>query len=122
MAKILVVDDSEALRAQLRKDLTDAGFEIVEGVDGVNGLAKLKEAKDVQFILCDVNMPNMDGLTMCQNVRLIPEYKDTPIIMLTTEANEEMKKRAKEVGVRAWIAKPYNAPKLVGAIKTLLGK
>ena len=92
---------------------------MTEAEDGVKGLAKLNEASDIQLILCDVNMPNMDGLTMCGRVREIENYKNIPIFMLTTEANEEMKKVAKEIKVRAWIIKPYVAQKLLSAINTV---
>jgi two-component system, chemotaxis family, chemotaxis protein CheY len=122
MGKILVVDDSEAVRIQITKDVEAAGHSVVAAVDGLDGLAKLKENSGISLILSDVNMPNMDGLTMCQNIRQLEEYKAIPIMMLTTETNEEMKMAAKNVGVRAWVRKPYVAQKLVAAIHALLQK
>lgn len=122
MAKVLIVDDSETLRVQLRKDLEGAGHQVIEGSDGVDGLNKLKEVGKVDLILCDVNMPNMDGLTMCSKVSQDPNFKGTPIFMLTTEANPEMKAKAKDFGVRAWITKPYVAAKLVSAIDKIAPK
>ena len=122
MAKILVVDDSEAVRTQITKDIEATGHTVVSAVDGLDGLAKLKEHAYIGLILSDVNMPNMDGLTMCQNVRRMDQYVTVPIMMLTTETNDEMKKMAKDIGVRAWIRKPYVPQKLTSAIATLLAK
>ena len=122
MAKILIVDDSESVRSQLSKDLTQASHEVIAAIDGVDGLAKLKANNDIRLVICDVNMPNMDGLTMCQNVRTLPNYATVPILMLTTEANEEMKKTAKVLGIRAWIVKPYIAQKLLSAVTALCPK
>ena len=116
MSKILVVDDSETLRSQLKKDLEQAGHTVMEAYDGVNGLEIIQANKDTNLILCDVNMPRMDGLTMCEKVREIPELLKTPIFMLTTESNPEMKTRGKAAGVIAWITKPYVAAKLLVAI------
>lgn len=120
MAKILIVDDSETLRHQLRRDLESAGHEIVEAVDGVDGLEKIRTVKDLKLILCDVNMPNMDGLTMVSKMAQGAGPGSIPIFMLTTEASAEMKARAKDCGVRAWITKPYVVEKLVGAIQKIL--
>ncbi len=120
MAKILVVDDSDAVRAQLKKDISAGGHDVIEASDGVDGLSKLKATNDVQLVISDVNMPNMDGLTMVKNLRQIEHYAKVPVLMLTTETNAEMKKIAKDVGVRAWIGKPHVAAKLMSAISTIL--
>jgi two-component system chemotaxis response regulator CheY len=122
MAKVIVVDDSETLRFQLKKDLEGAGHNVVEAVDGADGLSKIQANPDVQLILCDVNMPNMDGLTMCSKVHQLESFKEVPIFMLTTEASAEMKARAKESGVRAWITKPYVADKLLQAVGKITKK
>lgn len=122
MAKILVVDDSETLRSQIRKDLETAGHAVVEAYDGLNGIEMLDGNKDTQLILCDVNMPRMDGLTMCGKVHTTPGYDKIPIFMLTTESNPEMKAKGKDSGVVAWITKPYAAPKLLAAVEKILAK
>jgi two-component system, chemotaxis family, chemotaxis protein CheY len=122
MAKVLIVDDSETLRTQLRKDLESRGHNVIEAIDGLDGLEKLKANMDVKLILCDVNMPNMDGLTMCEMVNKGKDEMKLPILMLTTEANASMKARAKGAGVRAWVTKPYVTEKLLAAVDTLVGK
>lgn len=118
--KILIVDDSETVRLQLRKDLTENGFEVVEAFDGVDGLEQLRAHKP-DFILCDVNMPRLDGLAMCAQVRKEPGFEKIPIFMLTTEAGPDAKKRAKEIGITAWITKPYEPAKLIMGLKKVLG-
>jgi len=120
MATILVVDDSDTLRTQLRKDLEGKGHKVLEAADGAIGLETLSKSGGVDLILCDVNMPNMDGLSMCHRVQQQAEFKGIPIFMLTTEANADLKARAKEFGVRAWITKPYMADKLLAAIEKIL--
>jgi len=121
MAKILIVDDSETLRSQLRKALEEAGHEVVEGYDGVNGLETLNSNPDVELILCDVNMPEMDGLTMLGKVSENDSFNKIPIFMLTTESNADMKEKGKAVGVKAWVTKPFVPEKLLGAVKKVLG-
>lgn len=121
MAKILIVDDSETLRSQLRSTLESAGHEVVEGMDGMNGLETYNQNPDVQLIICDVNMPNMDGLTMCERLTsVLPAQKKIPVFMLTTESNADMKARGKAAGVMAWITKPYAADKLLEVVKKVL--
>lgn len=122
MAKILVVDDSEHQRFQLRKDLEGGGHAVVEGVDGNDGLAKLEANPDVALILCDVNMPGMDGITMCSKVHASGKFPGVPIFMLTSEASADLKNTAKQFGVRAWINKPHVAPKLLEAVQKVLKK
>ncbi len=116
MAKILVVDDSEMLRSQLKKVLSDAGHQVVEGVDGLNGIEVLEANKDVKLILCDVNMPRMNGIAMCQKVHADAVLGKIPIFMLTTESNPDMKAKGKEAGVIAWITKPFVEDKLIAAV------
>lgn len=119
MAKIMIVDDSESLRDQLKKSLEGAGHQVIEGCDGVDGLEKLQANPDIRLVLCDVNMPRMDGLTMCQKARELPVFSRLPVVMLTTEANPEMKARGKEAGVLAWITKPYVESKLLAAVEKI---
>lgn len=119
--KILIVDDSETLRVQLKKDLEAGGFTVVEGFDGVNGLETLSQNKDVKLVICDVNMPRMDGLTMMEKMASDPETAKIPKLMMTTESSPEMKSRGKAAGVMAWITKPYQADKLLMVLKKVVG-
>lgn len=122
MAKIMVVDDSEVIRFQLNTDLTKEGHEVVEAHDGLHGLQVLKDNKDVKVIICDVNMPEMDGLTMCENISKDAEVSHIPIVMLTTQNSPEMKARGKSLGVVAWVTKPYKAAALMGGISKILSR
>jgi len=122
MIKILVVDDSETQRFELKKVLEGAGYNVLEGVNGVDGIEKLKANPDVALIICDVNMPEMDGLTMCLRIHETGQHKDLPIFMLTSEASAEQKQMAKQVGVRAWITKPFVPEKLLQAVQKVTSK
>ncbi len=119
LSKIIVIDDSETIRGQLRKDLEPAGFTVVEAVDGLDGLNVVKDNSDAKLIVCDVNMPKMDGVTLIQ--KLTSEIANKiPILMLTTESNDDMRAKGKANGVVAWVVKPYNPDKLVPAIKKII--
>ena len=120
MAKILIVDDAEVQRFQLSFALKKAGYEVVEGTDGQNGLDQLAVNPDVALIICDVHMPVMDGLAMCAEIQKSPELTHPPVIMLTTEASTDLKTTAKANNVRAWIIKPFTADKLLAGIKAIL--
>ena len=122
MAKILIVDDAEAQRAPLREALEKSGHDIVEAQNGAEGLQRLKENAGVNLIICDVNMPVMDGITMCSRVSEDPAYKHIPIFMLTTEASVELKEAGKRIGVKAWITKPFDPIKLCEAVAKVTGK
>ena len=121
MSKILIVDDSVTVRNQLKKLLNGRGHEVVEGSDGLNGIEVFSNNLDVSLIICDVNMPMLDGLSMLEKINEDPGFPKVPIFMLTTESNPEMKVRGKAVGVRAWITKPYNDDKLIAAVDKVLG-
>lgn len=118
--KILIVDDAETQRVQLRRDLESKGFAVVEGFDGINGLEVLHENRDVKMIICDVNMPRLDGLAMCKKISEDAELSKIPKLMLTTESNPTMKAQGKDAGVTAWMTKPYNSEKLLGAVAKIL--
>ncbi len=122
MAKILIVDDSETLRVQLREALEDAGYEVVEGIDGADGLQVATAHSDVKLIITDFNMPKMDGITMVSKVRALPAYGKVPILMLTTEATPEVKGAGKAVGILAWIVKPMAPAKVIAAIEKILSR
>jgi two-component system chemotaxis response regulator CheY len=116
--KVLVVDDSETIRQQVKQALVAAGCEIVEAVDGVDGLEKLRAIADLDMVLCDVNMPRMNGLDMIAEVqRTGPKI---PILMLTTEGQPSLIKRAREAGAKGWIVKPFKPELLVAAVMKLI--
>ena len=118
MKKILVIDDSETIRQQVKHALAATGYEVVEAVDGVDGLEKLRAIADLDMALCDVNMPRMNGLEMIAEVqRTGPKI---PILMLTTEGQPSLIKRAREAGAKGWIVKPFKAELLVAAVTKLI--
>ena len=120
MAKtILVVDDSDTVRQQVSMALKQAGFAIAEAADGEEGLAMIEANRDIAMVVCDVNMPRMNGLEMVESVKTKAEHKSLPILMLTTEGQPSMIKRAKQAGAVGWIVKPFDANQLVAAAKHL---
>lgn len=122
MAKILVVDDSETARVQVKMDLINAGHEVLEADNGIKGLEVLNTNKDVQLIISDVNMPEMDGLSMCEEISANSDLSKIPIIMLTTQCGDDMKARGKKNGVVAWINKPHKASSLISGIEKILSR
>lgn len=122
MATILVVDDSEALRTSLSRDLESEGHTVFQASDGPEALGKLNEISDLTLMIVDVNMPIMDGLTLTKKVRESAKYPQLPIFILTTEATMEMKIKGKFSGVNAWIVKPYNLEKLSKVIDQISAK
>ncbi|RZA24773.1 MAG: response regulator [Proteobacteria bacterium] len=122
MAKILIVDDSETLRIQLREALEEAGHSVVEGVDGADGLRVAGEHADINMIITDFNMPQMDGVTMAAKIREKPHFQTTPILMLTTEATPDIKAAGKSAGILAWIVKPLVPSKVLPAIEKVLAR
>jgi two-component system, chemotaxis family, chemotaxis protein CheY len=116
--KILVIDDSETIRQQVKHALAATGYEIVEAVDGIDGLEKLRAVTDLDMALCDVNMPRMNGLDMIAEVqRTGPKI---PILMLTTEGQPSLIRRAREAGAKGWIVKPFKPELLVAAVTKLI--
>jgi two-component system chemotaxis response regulator CheY len=121
MKSILTVDDSPSIRQMVKLVLTQAGYDVHEAVDGVEGLEKAK-AKPVQMIVTDLNMPRMDGITLVKELRKLPAYKGVPIVLLTTESDESFKKQAKEAGATGWITKPFKQEQLLAVAQKVLGK
>jgi two-component system chemotaxis response regulator CheY len=119
MTKVLVVDDSNSIRDMVSFTLKSAGYDITEAKDGFEGLSKGKAGK-FDLVISDVNMPNMDGITLCQELRKLPSFKFTPILMLTTESSTEMKMRGKSAGATGWLVKPFNPEKLLATIKRVV--
>lgn len=122
MAILLIVDDSEASRAQLRNDLQSHGHTVIEAVDGEDGLKRLQANPKTDIVISDVNMPVMDGLTMVSKMRQDSSHAKLKIFMLTTEATVDMKEKGKKAGVNAWIVKPYALDKLLMAIDKIMQK
>ena len=121
MAKtILAVDDSASLRQMVTFTLKSAGYEVIEAGDGEEGLAKAKGAA-VNVVLTDQNMPKMDGLTLVKNLRALPQYAATPILLLTTESSDQMKAAGKAAGATGWLVKPFDPAKLIEVIKKVAG-
>jgi two-component system chemotaxis response regulator CheY len=113
--RILTIDDSKTMRDMLMLTLTDAGFEVLQAVDGQDGLNVLKRER-VDVIITDINMPVMNGYEVIQHLRANPEHKNTPILVLTTESDQENKIRARDAGATGWIVKPFDPEKLADVI------
>ena len=114
--KILVVDDSATFRASVNYTLKEAGFETINAVNGADGLEKLnqtmKSGEQIGMIISDINMPVMDGITFITEVKKTP-FKFTPILVLTTESQEEMKMKGKKAGASGWLVKPFKPEQLI---------
>jgi len=120
MAKtIMIVDDSASFRQVVSIALKSAGYEVLEGCDGKDALSKLKGQK-IHLIVSDVNMPNMDGISFLTAVKQNPAYKFTPVIMLTTESQEDKKRQGQAAGAKAWLVKPFKPELLLSAVQKLV--
>jgi two-component system chemotaxis response regulator CheY len=117
---ILSVDDSISIRQMVKFTLTKEGYEVIEAVDGVDALSKVS-GKKVDMVVTDLNMPNMDGITLIKELRKLPTCKFIPIIMLTTESQDTKKQEGKSAGATGWIIKPFNPEQLLGVVKKVLG-
>lgn len=121
MAKsILAIDDSASIRQMVSFTLKSSGYEVVEAVDGMDGLDKAK-GKTFNLILTDQNMPRMDGLTLIKTLRGLPQYKTVPILMLTTESSDAMKQQGRAAGATGWLVKPFDPHKLIEVVKKVIG-
>jgi two-component system chemotaxis response regulator CheY len=116
---ILTVDDSASVRQMVKFTLSDAGYEVIEAVDGKDALGKLGKAPNL--IITDLNMPNMDGIELIRNVRANSACKGVPILMLTTESQESRKQEGKAAGATGWIVKPFSAPQILAVVKRVVG-
>jgi len=121
MAQILVVDDSSTVRNEVGDFLKSNGLNVAFAVDGSDGLAKLKADPAIKLVVCDVNMPNMDGLTMAEKVRSELKNAAVNIIMLTTENSPMMKERGKAAGIKGWIVKPFKGDAVIATFKKMVG-
>ncbi len=122
MKTVFAVDDSPTARASIKYTLEKAGYKIVLAEDGVKALELLDGfAEPINIFLFDVNMPNMDGITLIKKVREIDKYKFTPILFLTTESQESKKMEGKNAGASGWIVKPFEPAQLSDVIKRFAG-
>jgi two-component system, chemotaxis family, chemotaxis protein CheY len=115
--KVLVIDDSSLVRQQVGRALSESGFIVEEAADGVEGLQKLAASPDTGLIVCDVNMPKMSGLEFLEELRR--QTCGIPVVMLTTEGQLELIRRARALGAKAWVLKPFKADILIAALKKL---
>jgi two-component system chemotaxis response regulator CheY len=121
MPHVLVVDDSVTMREIVSSFLSNNGFQVTLAHDGRDGLEQLKKHGDIKLVLSDVNMPNMDGLTMADKIRNEMGNRDVRIVMLTTEDNQAMRVRGKEIGVTGWIVKPFRGEAVLGPFRKMCG-
>jgi len=117
--RVLVVDDSAMVRHHVKRALSGPEFCVVEAEDGVDALEKLAEAGDVSLVICDVNMPRMNGLDFLENLRREERWKSLAVVMLTTEAQPDLVQRGRSLGAKGWIIKPFKPELLVAAARKL---
>ena len=117
--RVMVVDDSASLRQVVSIALRGAGYEVTEAVDGADALAKLRGER-VNLVICDVNMPVMDGITFVSEVKKRPEYRFLPVLMLTTESRESRKEDGQRAGAKAWMVKPFRPEQILNAVSKLI--
>ena len=116
---ILIVDDSASFRQVVSIILRSAGYDVVEAQDGKDGLAKLAQ-KRANLIISDINMPVMDGFEFLKAVKAMPDYKFTPVVMLTTESAQAKVQQGKASGAKAWMVKPFDPPQILAVVKQLV--
>jgi two-component system chemotaxis response regulator CheY len=119
--KIVVVDDSRTARQQVRLALADAGYDVIEAIDGSDGLLKIISNAEAALVICDVNMPRMNGLEMLKALKAERPGVSPPIIMLTTEAQPALLQQAKQAGAKGWIVKPFKPELLLAAVRKIAG-
>ena len=119
MQSILAVDDSASMRQMVVFTLKSAGYNVIEAADGQEAFEKARGAQ-VDLVLTDQNMPKMDGLTLVQNLRTLPAYGATPILILTTESSDDMKAKGKAAGATGWLVKPFDPMRLIEVIKKVI--
>lgn len=120
MKTVLTVDDSPTIRRMVAMTLGEVGYNVVEAVDGLDGLEKATTGH-VDAVITDQNMPNMDGLTLIGELRRHPVGRGMPIIVLSTESDESLKMKAREVGATGWMVKPFDQARLIAVVKKVIG-
>ncbi|NQZ33339.1 MAG: response regulator [Oceanospirillaceae bacterium] len=121
MASILVVDDSALVRNMLSVLLTDVGHQVFEAINGEEALDKINE-KTFDLVMTDVNMPIVDGIALCRELRQRADYRFTPVLIITTESSDEMKQQGKAAGATGWLVKPFDPQKLLHSVSLLCGR
>jgi two-component system, chemotaxis family, chemotaxis protein CheY len=116
---VLIVDDSASLRQVVGITLRGAGYDVIEANDGMHALSTL-DGRKVHLIISDVNMPNMDGITFVRKLKALPDYRFTPVMMLTTESEQGKKEEGKAAGARAWMVKPFQPAQMLAAVSKLV--
>ncbi len=119
MHSILAVDDSASMRQMVSFTLKSAGFDVVEAVDGQDGLEK-SAGRHFDLVLTDQNMPRMDGIGLTRKLRENPKFKSTPILILTTESSDQMKQAGRGAGATGWLVKPFDPTKLIEVIRKVI--
>lgn len=119
MKTVMTVDDSASIRQMVSFVLKGAGYDVVQAVDGLDALSKLK-GQELHLILSDINMPKMDGLEFTRRLRAMPEYRFVPVVLLTTESHPEKKQEGKVAGATGWIVKPFSPDQLLAVAKKVM--
>ena len=119
MKKVLVIDDSDAIRLEVSRTLGQSGFSVLEARDGAEGLATAAKHPDLALVVLDVNMPVMNGLEMLERMRQDPTIADIPVLLMTTEAEDSLIERAKKAGAKGWFIKPVKPDMLLMAVTKL---
>jgi two-component system chemotaxis response regulator CheY len=117
--KVIVIDDSLTVRQQVGMALRQAGFEVLEASDGDEGVDLIAKTPDVSAVICDVNMPRMNGLDFLDAIRKDGKNQNLPVLMLTTEGQPQLIERAKKSGAKGWVVKPFKPELLVAAVRKL---
>ncbi|EMR14275.1 response regulator receiver protein [Methylophaga lonarensis MPL] len=120
MANILTVDDSASMRQMVAFTLKAAGHSVTEAADGQQAL-QIAKGQSFDLVLTDVNMPVMDGLALTREIRQLPGYRFTPILILTTEAGTDKKQEGRAAGATGWLVKPFNPEQLLATVAKVLG-
>jgi two-component system chemotaxis response regulator CheY len=121
MARILAVDDSASMRQMVELTLKSAGHDVLTASDGDEALKLASSGAPVDLVITDVNMPNMDGISLVRELRQLPQYKGVPLLVLTTEASVERKMEGKQAGATGWIVKPFNPERMLETVAKVLG-
>ena len=118
--RIMTVDDSTSVRQLVSFTLSEAGYDVVEAVDGKDALAKLDNTI-VNMVITDLNMPNLDGIGLIKGIRSSTNHRFVPVVMLTTESQDSKKQEGKSAGATGWIVKPFKPEQLLAVVKRVLG-
>lgn len=120
MASILTADDTATMRQMISFTLGSVGHEVVQATDGAEAL-EIARGRKFDLIIADVNMPNMDGISLVKSLRTLQDYKFTPILILTTESQDQKRQEGRSAGATGWIVKPFNPEQLLTVVKKVLG-